>query len=67
MICSLEFKKDVVILKMLPWFCVFGFAAMPDPSCYLISIMDKTHYGPVIALFSVQLQQPFLATLEVFL
>ena len=40
-------------------FCVFGFEAMPHTSCYLTSIMDKTHHAPVIALFSVQLQQLF--------
>ena len=27
----------------------------PHPSCYLTSIMDETHYGPVIALFCATL------------
>ena len=42
-------------------FCAFGFEALviPNPSCYLTSIIDKTHHGPVIALFSVQLLQYF--------
>ena len=39
--------------------CSFGLEAMPRPSCYLTSIMDKTHHGPVIALSSVQRQQFF--------
>ena len=58
MICSMKFKKDVVILKYFG-FCAFGFEAMPYLSCYLISVLDKTHYGAVIALFSVQLQELF--------
>ena len=45
------------MVKVLLWMCyTFGFEAMPHPSCYLTSIMDKTHHEPVIALFSVQLQ-----------
>ena len=59
MICSLKFKKDVRILKMLLWICAFGFEPILHPSCHLTSIMDKTHRGPVIALFPVQLLQPF--------
>ena len=35
--------------------CAFGFEAMSHSSCYHNSIMDKTHHGPVAALFSVQL------------
>ena len=30
-------------------FCAFGFEAIPHPSCYLTSIVDKTHHGPAIA------------------
>ena len=44
---------------MLLWICAFGFEVVPHLSCYLTSIMDKTHHGPVIALFSVQLHQLF--------
>ena len=51
MICSLKFKKDVVILKMLLWILCFGFEVMRHPSCYLTFIMDKTHHGLIIALF----------------
>ena len=40
-------------------FCAFDFEAMAHPSCYLTSIMDKTHHGPFIALSSVHLQQFF--------
>ena len=29
-------------------FCAFDFEAMAHPSCYLTSIMDKTHHGPFI-------------------
>ena len=32
-------------------FCDFDFEAIPNPSCYLTSIVDKTHYEPVIAPF----------------
>ena len=49
----LRFKKDVLILG----FCAFGFEAIPHPSCYLTSIVDKTHHGLVIASFSVRLLQ----------
>ena len=35
----------------------FGFEAIPHPSCYLTSIVNKTHHGTVIAPFSVQLLQ----------
>ena len=31
----------------------FDFEAIPRPSCYLTSIVDKTHHGPVFAPFSV--------------
>ena len=59
MICCLKFKKDVLFLKMLACFefCAFDFEAIPNSSCHFISIMDKTHHGPVIAPFSVQLPQ----------
>ena len=40
-------------------FCAFGSEAIPHPSRYLTSIMDKTRHGPVIALFSVALVQLF--------
>ena len=56
---QLEIQKRRVYLKNVALDFVFGFAAIPHPSCYLTSIMDKTHHGPVIALFSVQLQQLF--------
>ena len=56
MICSLKLKRDVVILKCCFGFCAFGFEAMLHPSYYLTSIVDKTHHGPVIALFSSQPQ-----------
>ena len=59
MIYDLKLKKDVLILKIMLWFCAFGFQAMPHPSCYLTSILDKTHHGPVIALFFVQLLEFF--------
>ena len=61
MICNLRFKKDVLFLKMLLCFgfCTFGFEALPHPSYYFTSIVEKTHHGPVIALFSVQLLQFF--------
>ena len=60
MICSLRFKKDVLFLKMLLWFglCAFVFEATSHNSCYLISIVDKTYHGSVIAL-SVQPLQLF--------
>ena len=50
MICSLRFKKDFVLLVLKLY---------PHPSCYLFSIVAKTHHGPVIALFSAQLLQHF--------
>ena len=61
MICSLGFKRDALILKILLCFgfCAFDFEAMPHPSCYLTSIVEKTHHGQVIAPFSVQLPQLF--------
>ena len=40
-------------------FVLLVFKLCSNPSYYLTSIMDKTHHGPVIALFSVQLQQLF--------
>ena len=40
-------------------FCDFEFEAIPHPSCHLISIVDKTQHGLVIASFSVQLLQFF--------
>ena len=48
MICNLKFKKDILILIML--LCAFGFEAIPHPSCYLTSIMDKTH-GQLLLFF----------------
>ena len=61
MICSLRFKKDFTFFKMLLYFGfrTFGFEAIPHPSCYLTYIVDETHHGPVIALFSMQLLQLF--------
>ena len=58
MICNLRFKKDVLIFKILLCFgyCAFCFEAISHPSCYLTSIVDKTHHGPVIAPFSLQLR-----------
>ena len=32
-------------------FCAFGFEAIPYPSCYLFSIVDKTHHGQLLLLF----------------
>ena len=40
-------------------FCAFGFEAMPHPSCYLTSIMDKTRRKPVIALLGMSKVCPF--------
>ena len=53
MICSLKFKKDVLILGMLLCFgfCAFDFEAMPHPSCYFTSIVDKTHHGLIVPPF----------------
>ena len=59
MICNVKFKKGAVNLKVLLWILSFGFEAMPHPSYYRISVMVKTHHGPVIGLLSVQLQQFF--------
>ena len=61
MTCSLRFKKDVLILKMLLCFgsCAFGLEAIPHPCCYLMFILEKTHDGSVIAPFSVQRLQLF--------
>ena len=59
MICSLKFRKDAFILKMLLWIQSFGFETIPHPSCYLNSITYKTQRGPVVTLFSVQLLQLF--------
>ena len=48
LVCSLRFKKDVLILKILLsfGFCAFGFEAIPHPSCYL-------NMGQLLRLFSV--------------
>ena len=64
MICSLSFKKDVLFIKMLLCFGfnAFGFEAIPLSSCYITSIGDKTHHGPIIAPFSVHLL-PFFSYL----
>ena len=40
-------------------FCAFGFEAMPHPSCYLTSIMDKTRHKPVIGLLKMLKACPF--------
>ena len=42
------------MLKLRFGFCAFGFEGLRRPSCYLTSIVDKTHHEPVIAPFSVQ-------------
>ena len=50
------------ILKVaVLWILFFWFwsEAIPQPNCYITSIVDKAHYGPVIAPFSVQLFQFF--------
>ena len=52
--CS--YHKNVVLL----WILCFWFWSLPLPSCYLTSIVNKTHHGPVIVPFSVQLLQPFI-------
>ena len=60
---QLEFQKRRYYLKTIALdFALLVFKLLPNPRCYLTSIMDKTHHGPVIALFSVQLQQLFLTT-----
>ena len=64
MICSFEFKTDVLILKMLKFsfgFYAFDFEVIPHPSCYLTFIMGKTpHYS-----FFCETSAAFLAALEV--
>ena len=49
MICSLQFKKDVLFLKMLLsfGFCTSGFEAIP----HLTSIVNKIHHGATSAAF----------------
>ena len=55
------FKKDALILKMLLCeFCASSFEAIPQPSCYFTSIVDKAQRGPVIVPFSLQFLQLFL-------
>ena len=49
------------ILKMLFGFYAFGFEVIPQTSCYLTSTIDKTHHGPVIALFFCATSAAFLA------
>ena len=49
---------------MLLW--ILCSEAIPHSSCYLTSIVDKTHHESVIARFSVQTSAAFLATSEVF-
>ena len=51
MVCSLKFKKDVNVKNAALNFVILVLKPYPHPSCYLTSIMDKTHNGPVIALF----------------
>ena len=46
-------------------FCVFGFEAIHNSSCYLTSIMDKTQYGSVVASFFCATSAAFLATSDV--
>ena len=67
MICSLKFRKDLLSLKCCSGFCAFGFEAMSHPSCYLTSIIEKNHHGPVIVLFFCANSAAFLATSEVSL
>ena len=55
-------SKKILSEKCCLVFCAFGFEAIPPLNCYLTSIMEKTHHGSVIALFSVQLQQTFSYT-----
>ena len=62
MICAAWNSKKILSEKCCLVFCAFDFEAIPPPNCYLTSIMDKTHHGSVIALFPVQLQQPFSYT-----
>ena len=59
MIFSLTFKKDNLVLKLCFGFSAFGFEAIPYPSCYLTSIVNKTHHEPVIAPFFVQFLKLF--------
>ena len=54
-----EIQKRRSYLKNIALDFALDFEAMLHPSCYLTSIMDETHHGPVIALFSAQLQQLF--------
>ena len=60
----MRLKKDVLFLKMLHCFGLraSGFEAIPHPSCYLTSNVDKSYHGQAIAPFSVQLLQFFSYT-----
>ena len=62
-----EIQKRHCYLKNVALDFAFGFEAMSHPSCYLTSIMDKTHHGPIIALFFCANLAAFLATPEVSL
>ena len=50
---SLRFKKDVLILKILPCFefCAFGFEAIPYPSWISLSLWTKLTMGKLLLLF----------------
>ena len=52
---SLKFNNEVYLKNVALDFVLL----VLNPSCYLTSIMDKTHPGPVISLFSAQFQQLF--------
>ena len=59
MIRSLKFKKDVYLKNVALDFVLLVLKFITHPSYYLTFIMDKTQHGPVIALFSGQLQEHF--------
>ena len=60
----MRLKKDVLFLKMVLCFGLraCGFGAIPHPSCYLTSNVDKCHHGQAIAPFSEQLLEFFSYT-----
>ena len=65
---QLEIQKRRFYLKNVALDFVFGFEAIPHPSCYLTSIMNKTHDGWVsYCSFFCETLAAFLATSEVFL
>ena len=57
--------KILKILIMLLWILCFWFEAIPHPSCYLTSIVDKTHHGHSYCFFFCATSAAFLATSEV--